>query len=123
MTRRRLTTAQRRAFYKAAKGDNEYPTCNLCGRPVTVGQAWDVSHEGSPQALGGTKTGIAHRRCNREHGAKVVTPMVAKAKRGYDGHRGIAVPRCPMAGGRDDPRKRTIDGRVIDRRTGELWRR
>ena len=124
MTRRkRLTTAERRAFYAEACGDNEYPPCNLCGLPIIAGQAWDVSHEGSPHALGGTKTGIAHRRCNREHGYRMVTPMVAKAKREYDGHRGIALSRYPMAGGRNDPRKRTIDGRVVDRKTGELWRR
>jgi hypothetical protein len=118
--RRKLTKAQRRDFYIAAKGEEDFPRCNICGEFVLPGQAWDESHEGAPHALGGTRTGIAHRRCNRDHGAQVVTPMVAKAKRLYDKHRGIHVSRYPMRDP-EDPRKRTMDGRVIDRRTGELW--
>jgi hypothetical protein len=95
-SRKRMSTAQRRDFYAEACGENEYPTCNICPFLVLPWHAWDVSHEGAPHALGGTKVGIAHRRCNRIHGAKVVTPMVAKAKRQYDKHRGIHVSRFPM---------------------------
>ena len=119
--RKRMTTAQRRDYYVDACGENEYPTCNLCSFPIMPGQAWDVSHEGAPQALGGSKTGIAHRRCNAKDGAENVTPRVAWAKRQFDKHRGIAVSRNPVPGGRDDPWKRTMDGRVIDRVTGEPW--
>lgn len=81
-------------------------------------------HEGAPDALGGKVVGIAHKRCNWLHGIKVITPMVAKAKREYDGHRGIKVSRNPLPGGKDDPlnRKRTVNGRVVDRTTGEPWR-
>ena len=105
-------TAQRRAFYAQACGDGEYPNCNLCGLPARPGQKWDESHEGAPHALGGATTGIAHRRCNRRHGSEVVTPMVADAKRQYDKHRGIHVSRSPMPGGREVPRKRTMDERT-----------
>jgi hypothetical protein len=37
--------------------------------------------EGPARCLGGTETGIAHRPCNRRHGAKVVRPLDAKAAR------------------------------------------
>lgn len=122
LRRKRMTTAQRRAFYEDKRGDNAYPICNLCSLPIRPGQDWEESHEGAPHALGGARTGIAHKRCNRLHGAKVVTPMVAKAKRQFDRHHDIWVSRNPLPGHKDDPRKRTLDGRVVDRVTGEPWR-
>ena len=124
--RHRLTTTQRRALYESAvesarAAGREHPACNLCPHPILPGQAWDESHVGAPHALGGTDVGIAHRRCNRIHGAQVVTPMVAKAKRTGDKFRDIKRSRNPIAGGRDDPRKRTMGGQVVDRATGERW--
>lgn len=76
-----------------------------------------------PHTFKGVATGVAHARCNLDYWAKVEAPMVAKAKRQYDRHRGIKVSRNPLPGGRDDPRKKTMDGRVVDRATGELWLR
>jgi hypothetical protein len=121
-SRKRRTTAERREFYEQARGGAEFPTCNLCPFVVLPGQKWVVSHAPVPHALGGTKTGVAHKRCNDEHWAKVEAPMLAKVGRQYDKHRGIHVSRSPMPGGKDDSRKRTMDGRVVDRRTGGPWR-
>ena len=124
--RRRLSTTQRRALYDAAvetarAAGREHPACNLCPHPILPGQAWDVSHEGIPAALGGTAIGLAHRRCNRIHGAQIVTPMVAKAKRTGDKFRDIKRASNPLPGGREDLRKRTMAGVVVNRATGERW--
>jgi len=49
-------------------------------------------------------------------------PAIAKAKRLGDADRGIVVSsRCPLPGGRQDTRKRTMSGQVVDRRTGERY--
>lgn len=124
-----LTARQREQLYdreaKAARtsGLGEYPICNLCDCPVGPGQAWDESHVGAPKALGGTDTGLAHRRCNREHGARIVTPMVAKTKRSRQKHIGARLRSArPLPGGRDSNIKITINGGPVDRRTGEPWR-
>ena len=123
---RRATTSQRRAIYAAEveaarEAGREHPACNLCPHPILPGELWDVSHEGAPAALGGTAARIAHRRCNRIHGAAIVTPMVAKAKRENDKFLDIKRPRNPLPGGRDDPRKKAIDGRVVERASGRPW--
>lgn len=81
------------------RGRGDYPICNLCDLPVQPGQSWDESHVGRPKALGGTETGIAHRRCNRHHGAKHVVPFVAKAKRMRRKFIGAGVPPArPLPG-------------------------
>lgn len=49
-------------------------------------------------------------------------PAIARAARLGDADHGIFVPpRNPLPGGRGDPRKRTIYGKVVDRRTGKPW--
>lgn len=49
-------------------------------------------------------------------------PAIAEAKSRGDRHRGIEIPsRNPLPGGRDDPRKRTMAGVVVDRATGAKW--
>lgn len=118
--RRRLTTTQRRALYEAAvkvarEGGKEYPDCNLCHLPIRPGEQWDESHVGRPAAFGGTDSSVGHRRCNRKHGAEVVTPMVAKAKRTGDKFLDIKRSRRPMQGGRDDKLKKKLDGSVVVR--------
>jgi hypothetical protein len=129
--RRRLSTTAREALYEsealkaAAAGLGEFPICNIpwCQQPIKPGQAWDESHYPRPHALGGKITGCAHKRCNRDHGNQVVTPIVAKAKRQFRRDRDILRSRKPLPGGRDDPRKRSMAGPVVDRRTGERWGR
>lgn len=116
--RRRLSPTKREELYDRCRGENTFPICNLCPLPILPGQEWDESHIGAPAALGGTETGVAHRKCNRDHGAKVVTPMVAKAKRGRQKFIGAWVPQTPMRGGRSDSIKRTMSGRVVPRGRG-----
>lgn len=126
LSRHRLTTTQRRALYDKAvevarEAGQEFPACNLCGQPIRPGELWEESHVGAPAALGGTDSGVGHKRCNRIHGQQVVTPMVAKAKRTGDKFLDIKRSRNPMRGGRDDRMKKTLSGMVIDRETGERW--
>lgn len=84
-------------------GRGQLPICNLCDMPVTIGQTWDESHDGTPKAFGGKSTGIAHHRCNHQHGAQIVAPAAAKAKRvrrKHIGVTGLGLGRCPMRAGR-----------------------
>lgn len=118
-SRRRLSSSAREALYDRCRGSNEFPSCNICGLPVDgTRQAWDESHdpEGPPHCFGGTETGVAHRDCNRRHGAEVVIPMNAKADRVRQNFIGASVTRHPMPGGRDSRIKRTIGGRVVERK-------
>lgn len=117
-----MSKARRRAFYDAAKGDNDYPICNICCTWVLPGQRWVESHMPIPRAWKGTKTGVAHARCNAKRWREVEAPMMTKANHQYDMARDIDVSRNPLPGGRDDPRKRRMDGTVVDRATGQLWR-
>lgn len=111
-----LTTKQRQQLYDreqerarlAKRGD--YPICNLCDGPVGPGQEWDESHcPSKAKAFGGTQTGIAHRRCNRDHNHRFVTPAVAKAKRLRAKHtRAKIASHRPLPCGRNSPFKRPI---------------
>ena len=104
-----------RRFTIAVRGTAEFPTCNICGQLILVGDAWDESHDpdGLPRCLGGMETGVAHRLCNRRHGAKVVTPLAAKAVRARQKHIGAFRARHCLPGGRGDFRKRKLDGSVV----------
>lgn len=118
MKRSRSYAAMREALYERCRGDGEFPLCNLCHLPVTPGQDWDRSHHPVPRALGGKETGIAHVRCNREHGAKVVTPAVAKGKRVRRAHLGVTRPgigRHRMPCGRHSKVKMTVDRQIVPR--------
>jgi hypothetical protein len=121
-SRRKMNKTQRRAFYDAARGDNEVPLCNICSTWVLPGQRWVESHMPVPRFLKGTKTGVAHKRCNDRRWREVEAPLLAKSNHQYDMARDIDVVRNPLPGGKDDPRKRRMDGTVVDRRTGEIWR-
>jgi hypothetical protein len=121
-SRRRMTKAQRRAFYDAAKGDLEFPLCNICGRPILPCHKWVESHMPIPHAWKGEKTGVGHKRCNDLYWRKVEAPMMAKGRHQHDMACDIDVSRNPLPGGRDDPRKRKMDGTVVDRATGLPWR-
>jgi len=121
MKRARLSTAARFALLQR----EEY-RCHLCRGPITVGQAWDVSHE-IPLELNGAddeaNRRAAHRKCHRGHTAAIDLPAIARAKRIEASHHGARVSRQPMRGGRDDRLKRKMDGTVVVRATGESLRR
>lgn len=125
MIRRRRSAKQREELWRAeavkaqTAGRGDYPICNLCDFPVLPARLWDESHDPAmPHAWGGTETGIAHRKCNRRHGAQVVVPMLAKAKRQWRINVGITEPGIgpnPLPGGRDDRLKRKVSGEVVAR--------
>jgi hypothetical protein len=112
-----MSTTRRQALYDRCKGDKPFPICNLCDLPITAGQPWDESHFPVPKALKGHETGLAHRACNRLHGAEVITPMVAKCKRVRAKHTGAWRPRHPMPCGRNSKRSRSMLRGVVTRRT------
>lgn len=47
--------------------------------------------------------------------------VIAKSNHQRDRHLGIHSARNRLPGGREDPRKRTMAGVVVDRATGERW--
>jgi hypothetical protein len=110
--RRSLSTTAREALYERCRGDNAVPTCNICQLPVLLNEPWDESHdpEGLPHALGGDETGVAHRDCNRRHGAEVVIPLVAKVKRIRQKFIGAFRTKQPMPCGRNSARSAQIGG-------------
>lgn len=116
--RRGLSSTDREKLYDRCRGENQFPICNIpgCGLPVDGRyQAWDESHIGAPHCFGGTEVGVAHRECNRRHGAEVVTPAYAKAGRVRRNFIGASISDYPMPGGRDDMIKRTMSGRAVKR--------
>ena len=121
------STTKRQKLYDSevakakAAGRGDLPICNICDCPIGIGQAWHESHDpdGIPKAWGGTITGMAHAKCNLDHGAKVVTPMVAKGKRARAKHTGAYRSQNPLPGGRNSPIKIRMDGTVVNRFTGE----
>ncbi len=124
MTRRHLTTTQRRALYNAAvdaahAAGREHPACNLCPHPILPGQDWDASHDAQiPGWLSGAApVALAHRRCNRLWNNRHDTPLFAKSNRQRDKFRGIKQSRTPMRAGRSSAESRGIDGQIRPRRT------
>jgi hypothetical protein len=106
-----LSTTAREELYDRCRGDAEFPTCNICGQLILVGDAWDESHdpEGAPHCFGGTETGVAHRACDRRHGAEVVRPLDAKATRNRQKHVCAFQTRHKLPGDRMDWRKRKVE--------------
>lgn len=102
-------------------GLGDWPVCNICHQPVLPTDAWDESHAPEhPKALGGRSKAIAHMTCNRDHGARVVVPLLAKVKRVRDKYLGIKGPglgRHPMQGGRRSDLSRSLRGEVRQRLT------
>lgn len=124
MLRRRLSTRDRERLYDAEAamafvlGRGDLPICNICGDPIDgVKSAWDESHDPQiPHWLGGEVTGIAHRRCNRQHNNEHDTPLFWKTKRVRQRHIGAHVARSrPLPGGRGDYLKKKISGEVVRR--------
>lgn len=123
MKRRRLSPTAREALYDRCRGHEEHPRCNIpfCGLPVRPGERWVESHYPVPHAIGGTATGVAHARCNHQFWSEHEAPIIAKVKRNRRKHIGAHRAANPLPGGRDDPRKRTMTGEVVDRATGKPW--
>lgn len=125
----RFGTAKRDAIFacealiawKAGLGRD--PICNIpgCGLPVTVDQAWDESHHpDQPRVFGGRSVGVAHSKCNRDHGAQVVKPQVAKCDRVRDRHLGLTGPGLgphPMKAGRRSRITKTLHHGIKRRQT------
>jgi hypothetical protein len=111
----------RTTAYLDGRGDGTICICNLCDLPVYPTDAWDESHDpAKPKSFGGKAVGVAHRRCNRDHGAQVVTPAKAKSDRVRRRALGITRPgmgRHAMPAGRRSNEKRKIGGGVEPRLT------
>lgn len=109
------------AAYKAERTDGRSCICNLCGNPVLPTDAWEVSLAPErARSFGGTRVGVAHFRCNREHGSQVVVPAVAKSdriRRRAIGASGPGLGRRPMAAGRRSGISRTVRGEIVPRLT------
>lgn len=116
----RFNSKRREDVWNAARtaarqaGLGPQPICNLCNLPVRDSDDWDDSHDPSkPKCFGGRETGVAHRACNHDHGAKVVTPIKAKADRVRRKHIGAArkgTGPSPMPGGHRSNFKIAIGG-------------
>lgn len=127
MTRRLSATARTKLWKREAlnaylDGRGRFPICNLCDLPVAPGHDWDESHAPEkPRCFGGTRTGVAHLRCNRDHGAKVVVPAFAESNRKQRQHIGAAGPglgKSPMRAGRRSSVKKTFRHGVVPRLSG-----
>lgn len=115
MTRRHLSTRERRRIFEAHGGK-----CHVCGRAVQPGQAWELEHI-IPLALGGaddeTNLAPAHKKgCHSRKTAEQDIPAIARAKRREARHIGAKSPsRRPIAGSRNTPFIKHMDGRVSRR--------
>ncbi len=121
-----LTSRQREDLYDRCRGEAEYPTCNLCLLPITRGQEWDESHNPYlPRALGGLVDGIAHRKCNRDHGAQHDVPLIARITRLRQKDIGAFVKRSrPIIGSKRSGIKVSFNRPPVWRDSGKpLWER
>lgn len=86
MKRRHISARERVAIFKRWDG-----VCHLCGGKISVGDAWEVSHD-IPLEMGGADEGDnlkpAHRKCHRAHTSEVDAPQIAQAKRREAAHIG-----------------------------------
>lgn len=119
--REKLWLRCRTTAYLDGRADGTFCICNLCELPVYQTDAWDESHDpAKPKAFGGKSVAVAHRACNRAHGAKVVTPAVAKSnrvRRRANGAFGPGMGRYPMRAGRRSSIKCKVGGGVVPRLT------
>lgn len=126
-TRWQFGTKHRDYLYSECKtaaqlaGLGNFPICNICQIEVLPIDAWDESHAPEhPKVFGGKSKAIAHRKCNRDHGAQVVVPLVAKAdavRKKFLGITGPGLGKHPMQAGRRSGISRGMDGRIKPRLT------
>jgi hypothetical protein len=112
--RRSLSTRERLNLFLAAQG-----RCQRCGWTLAPGTRWDIDHV-IPLALGGRdQADNMQILCSPCHGGKthrIDVPAIAKTARIRARHLGARTSRRPMPGGRRSRWKKTIDGRVLERR-------
>jgi hypothetical protein len=133
--RREFPSAVKRAMLDRSGGKCEchrvpqLPTYGVgCG--VLLGPGNTFHEHIIPDALGGPNTAengaCLTKTCWTLKSAIYDLPIIADTTRMQDRQYGIGGPgrgRNPLPGGRRDPRKRTMSGEVVDRRTGERWGR
>jgi len=115
------SSREREAVWQRAEAEgNGRVFCNLCGIRVFTGDDWDISHYPVPKSSGGTKTGVAHRRCNIKDNVEYVTPIAARVRRKHRWHTGVTGPGLTddaLPGGRRSNVSKTIKGKVVPRLT------
>lgn len=128
MTRHRLNASEREQLWKSeadkarAEGRGDHPICKLCNFTILPGSEWHANHQShKPRWMGGEIDGISHAKCNRRHNNQHDTPLFAKNERVRKRFMNFRSPDNPLPGGRDDPRKKTMRGKVVDRATGQPW--
>ena len=121
-SKRRDALWAREAMNAYLAGCGKLPLCNICEQPVNDDGKWHESHDpAKPKCYGGKRVGIAHAACNLLHGAKVVTPLRAKAERSaarHDGRKGPGRGRYPMRAGRLSGESKTMRHGLIKRLSG-----
>ncbi len=65
---------------------------------------------------------VLSKTCWRKKTDRYDRKVIAKSNHVRDRFIGAFRSRSPLPGGRDDPRKKTMAGAVVDRVTGEPWR-
>jgi 5-methylcytosine-specific restriction protein A len=112
--RRSLATRERLALFLAAHG-----RCQRCGWILAPGTRWEVDHV-VPLALGGRDHADNMQvLCSPCHGGKthrIDVPAIARTARIRARHLGARASRRPLPGGRRSRWKKTIDGRILERR-------
>lgn len=114
-TRRPISAKERLEIFDRAQG-----LCHLCEEKIdVVRDAWDIEHRVS-LAMGGDETRgsdnlqPAHRDCHRIKSSSDSWAL-AKAKRREARHKGAAVSRSPLPGGRASKWRKKLDGTVTPR--------
>lgn len=119
--RRSISKAMRFAIYEAAEG-----RCHICGEVIDLAtEKMEVEHQ-VPFALGGkedlSNLKPAHPLCHAEKTKQDVT-RIAKAKRVEKKHNGtFRAPRHIVAGSKASKYRKSLNGKVTLRKTGETVR-
>jgi hypothetical protein len=114
LRRRPLSTRGRLDLFLAAHG-----RCQRCSWSLTPGTRWEVDHV-IALALGGRDDADNMQvLCSPCHGGKTRerdVPAIAKTARIRARHLGARTSRRPLPGGRRSRWKKTVDGRILERR-------
>lgn len=95
--------------------------CQITGRKIQTGDQWDLDHEVALINGGENRESNLRPVLRTAHRKKTAEDVRAKAKsdRIRKKHLGLHKTLSPLPGGRGHHLKRTVDGRVINRETGE----